>query len=535
MDRRASNPAAQNEEGFLAGRTPRTEERPSLFLERLRKRAERQPSKLALEFRSAEAKRRISYGALLESTGRAAAWLERQGVGPGDRVGLCLPKSLAGIQLHLAACGMGAVSMPLNPAYSRPELEYLLQDSEAKLLVTAHQPNGPEPQAQAGLRAPTRIMAIDPDRFDDDLPSEAGPFDAASVDSARTALILYTSGTTGRPKGACLSHGNLTANMDMLGHAWQWSSADILLHALPLFHVHGLLVALHGALHAGASVVVRQSFQAEEVLRDLLGGSCTVFMAVPTMYRRLLAAAGAGPASLRHLRLLTSGSDRLPAETFRQLDERFGVQVVERYGMTETGIMLSNPVDGDRRPGYVGLPLPNVEMRVVDPRTLAPASPGNVGELQTRGPHVFRGYWQDPGKTARSFTEDGWFRTGDLGRCGDDGWYELKGRDSDLIISGGFNVYPAEVEQALASHPGVDQCAVAGLPDDEWGEAVTGFVVRGDAAVTAEELIGHCRKSLTYYKLPKRVVFVESLPRNAMGKVRKAALRAAAAGELAPE
>jgi len=495
-----------------------------LFLERLHLNCLQHGPKTAIEFRSEAGTDSVSYDALWHRVTATAAWLAEQGVSPGDRVGVCLPKSLAAIELHLAACSMGAVSMPLNPAYSASELRYVLEDSGARLLVAP--PEGPDAPAADGLESdtPTRIVAVDPDGLSHCVPATSGHFNKVKLSHKAPALMLYTSGTTGRPKGAVMSHGSLTANIDMLSEAWQWSAGDVLLHVLPLFHVHGLLVALHGALHVGASAVVRPSFDANTVLHDLGGNDCSVFMAVPTMYRRLLAALGDSKLDLRHMRLLTSGSDRLPIEVFDAIEQRLGHRVVERYGMTETGIMLSNPVDGARVPGQVGIPLPGVEMRIVKEDTGKPCEQGEVGELQTRGPHVFSGYWNDPDKTSRSFTSDGWFRTGDLGLRDSQGRFELKGRMTDLIITGGFNVYPTEVEHVLARHPGVLQCAVAGVPDADWGEAVTAFVVRANTSTTAEELVRHSRSSLTAYKSPKRVVFVDALPRNAMGKVQKKAL-----------
>ncbi len=502
-----------------------------LFLERLRLNCLKHGPKTAIEFRSEGGTERVSYDALWHRVMATAAWLAGQGAAPGDRVAVCLPKSLTAIEMHLAACSMGAVSIPLNPAYSAPELEYLLEDSQAKVLVTAQRHPGQAGPGALAVDSPTRIVAVDPNTFQRSLPDTTTPFDKGKLSYKSLSLMLYTSGTTGRPKGALMSHGSLTANIDMLGEAWQWSADDVLLHVLPMFHVHGLLVALHGALHAGASAVVRPSFEASTALRDLGAKDCTVFMAVPTMYRRLLAALGDRKLDLGHMRLLTSGSDRLPVEVFEAIEERLGHRVVERYGMTETGIMLSNPVDGARVPGQVGVPLPGVEMRIVKEGTGKPCERGEVGELQTRGPHLFSGYWNDPGKTSRSFTDDGWFRTGDLGLCDSRGRFELKGRMTDLIITGGFNVYPTEVEHVLARHPSVLQCAVAGVPDADWGEAVTAFVVRGDASTTADELVRHSRASLAAYKSPKRVVFVDALPRNAMGKVQKKALVAGLAAE----
>ena len=495
-----------------------------LFLERLHHNCLNHGSKTAIEFRGKDFTERISYDLLWRRTAATAAWLDTQGVCPGDRVAVCLPKGLSAIQLHLAACRVGAVSMPLNPAYSAPELNYLLEDSGARVLVTQEQHAIDAGAGGLGVDSPARIVAVDPDSFHRSLPTSEIPFNEVKLSHDSPALMLYTSGTTGHPKGALMSHGSLTANIEMLGKAWQWSADDVLLHVLPMFHVHGLLVALHGALHAGASAIVRPSFDASTTLRDLSGKDCTVFMAVPTMYRRLLAALGESKANLRHMRLLTSGSDRLPIEVFEAIEEHLGHRVVERYGMTETGIMLSNPVDGARVAGQVGIPLPGVEMRIVGQDSGTPCDRGEVGELQTRGPHLFMGYWNDPDKTSRAFTRDGWFRTGDLGMCDSSGRFELKGRMTELIITGGFNVYPTEVEHVLARHTGVVQCAVAGSPDADWGEVVTAFVVRGDESTNAEELIRHCRTSLAAYKSPKRVVFVDALPRNAMGKVQKQAL-----------
>ena len=493
-----------------------------LFLERLRLNCLSHGSKTAIEFRGEGFTEGVTYESLWRRTSATAEWLVSQGVCQGDRVAVCLPKSLSSIELHLAACRMGAVSMPLNPAYSVRELKYLLEDSQARILVTQQQHLGDAEASE--LPSSTRVMTVDPSSSERPLPAASGYFDEVKLSHNTPALMLYTSGTTGKPKGALMSHGSLSANIDMLGEAWQWSADDVLLHVLPMFHVHGLLVALHGALHAGASVIVRPSFDASTVLRDLGGSDCTVFMAVPTMYRRLLSALEDSSLDLRHMRLLASGSDRLPVEVFDAIEDRLGHRVVERYGMTETGIMLSNPLDGARVAGQVGLPLPGVQMRIVDERSGESCEQGQVGELQTRGPHLFLGYWNDPAKTNRSFTEDGWFRTGDLGIRDSQGRFELKGRMTDLIITGGFNVYPTEVEHVLARHAGVLQCAVAGVPDADWGEAVTAFVVRSGTPATADELVRHCRASLAAYKSPKKVLFVDVLPRNAMGKVQKKAL-----------
>jgi len=341
-----------------------------------------------------------------------------------------------------------------------------------------------------------------------------------------TAVIIYTSGTTGRPKGAEITHGNLSSNLQALHEAWGWTPDDVLLHVLPIFHVHGLFVALHGALHAGATTLLMREFEARKVLETLVERHCTVFMAVPTIHQRLLDVREASQFDLSHLRLITSGSDRLPDDVFTGFQKTFGYTLLERYGMTETGMNCSNPSNGERRIGSVGLPLPGIEVRVANAETQEMLPDGEVGEVEVRGPNVFKGYWKQPQKTAESFTADGWFRTGDLGFREPDGYITLCGRSKDLIISGGLNIYPPEVERVLAEHPCVAACAVIGCPDREWGERVTAVVVlnRGKS-VSGESLIAFCRERLAAYKSPKSIVFREDLPRNAMGKVQKAELR----------
>jgi malonyl-CoA/methylmalonyl-CoA synthetase len=346
------------------------------------------------------------------------------------------------------------------------------------------------------------------------------------AEPAQTALMIYTSGTTGRPKGAQLSHRNLTATLDALHTAWGWQVDDLLLHVLPIFHVHGLIVALQGALHAGATALLLPEFDPVVTLETLVQRRCTVFMGVPTIHHRLLAIPDAAAYDLSHMRLLTSGSDRLPDESFYGFQQTFGHTLLERYGMTETGMNLSNPLHGERRVGSVGLPLPGVELRIVDPEQGYTLPEGQVGELQLRGPNVFKGYWRQPEKTAEAFTADGWLRTGDLGLREPDGYVTLKGRYKDLIISGGLNVYPPEVELVLAGHPAVATGAVIGCPDPAWGERVTAVVIaEAGQSPTEAELIAYCRERLAPYKTPKRILFVRSLPRNALGKVQKAELR----------
>ena len=423
---------------------------------------------------------------------------------------------------------IGAVFLPLNPAYPPAETRYFLDDSGAKLLIAHHANRETIDKLAAELDTLERTAFVAPETdFAADLAGWSAECDCpAPADPHQTAMMLYTSGTTSRPKGAKITHGNLTANIAALHEAWGWRQDDVLLHALPLFHVHGLVVALHGALHAGATAVLTSAFDAETTLDLLTTGRFTVFMGVPTMHRRLYQAAGGRRIDLSHMRLLTSGSDRLPDDLFTGYQRTFNVTLLERYGMTETGMNLSNPLHGERRVGSVGMPLPGVSARVVDPRTEQPLPAGEIGELQIKGDHVFAGYWRQPRKTAEAFSADGWLRTGDLALREPDGYYTLKGRAKDLIISGGLNIYPPEVELVLMEHPAVAACAVIGCPDPEWGEAVVAVIVpRAGHAIDADAIREFCRERLAAYKLPRRVEIADALPANALGKVQKARLR----------
>jgi malonyl-CoA/methylmalonyl-CoA synthetase len=505
-----------------------------MFLDRLREHCVRQPEKVAVEFVDDRftTHNTVTYGVLEETVARTMAMLSAQGVVRGDRVAIQLPKCLPFIYLHLAVMRLGAISLPLNPGYPARELAYFLADAEAKLFFADAAANlaiVPLLAEQPWLQACHFVDAHDDGSFEallreNTAGSRAGITAPCSTDE--TCLMIYTSGTTGRPKGAELTHGNLTANLNSLHVAWGWQADDILLHVLPIFHVHGLVVALHGALHAGATTIMHSKFEPVHTLDTLAQRHCTVFMAVPTIHRRLVDAANARQVDLSHMRLLTSGSDRLPDDLFVQFRETFGHTLLERYGMSETIMLTSNPLVGERRVGAVGMPLPGVEVRIADPDSDTPLGDDTVGEVQVRGANVCKGYWRQPEKTVAAFTADGWFRTGDLGECGADGYLTLKGRSKDLIISGGFNVYPPEVELVLAHHPAVSASAVVGCPDAEWGERVTAIVVLNPGAEANEqEIIGHCRARLASYKAPRRVVFVKELPRNAMGKVQKAQLR----------
>ena len=307
-----------------------------------------------------------------------------------------------------------------------------------------------------------------------------------------------------------------------------------MLHVLPIFHAHGLVMGLHGALNVGATTIAYRKFDADQTLAAIQDDGCSVFMGVPTVHTRLLEAAGSENIDLSHLRLITSGSARLAEDLFESFRNRFDYPLVERYGLTETGILLSNPLAAERRPGWVGVPLPGVELRVCNPENNQPLPDNETGEIQTQGPHVFKGYWNDHEKTASAFTPDGWFKTGDIGLRDSAGYYQLRGRSAELIISGGLNVYPLEVERVLDRHPEVLESAVVGCADATWGEIVTAAVVAIDGSPNEDQLIDYCRQSLAPYKLPKRISFVKELPRNSMGKVHKASLRKTLCGHQYP-
>ena len=495
-----------------------------MFLDTLAENCRVNPQKIALQFIGGEA---VSYAQLAETISRSAHYLRALGLKPGDRAAVQLPKCLPFIYLHLAAMQIGVVFLPLNPGYPPAELRYFLADAGARFLFAdkANQPALAE--MMPSLPALQEAIFVDSEApWGERVSGYSAQPVSLPKSSEQRAMMLYTSGTTSRPKGALITHGNLTANIKALHEAWGWRADDTLLHALPIFHVHGLVVALHGALHAGATAHLLPGFDAAEALGLLQSRRYSVFMGVPTMHRRLYTQAAGRRIDLSFMRLMTSGSDRLPDDLFFGYQRIFGVTLLERYGMTETGMNLSNPLHGERRVGSVGAPLPGVQARIADPATDLPLPDDVVGEVQIRGAHVFAGYWQQPEKTAQAFTDDGWLRTGDLGARAPDGYFTLKGRGKDLIISGGLNVYPPEVELALMAHMAVSACAVIGCPDAEWGEQVVAVIVLAPgAAADAEGIRAHCRQRLAAYKMPRRVIFAAELPRNALGKVQKAVLR----------
>ncbi|MCL4268156.1 MAG: AMP-binding protein [Anaerolineales bacterium] len=498
------------------------------FLDTFSENVRKYPNKVALEFLDPPLQR-LTYAELDEQVNRTAGYLQSLGLQAGDRAALQLSKSIEFILLHLAAIRLGAIVLPLNLAYPPDELQYFLEDSGAKLFFALEANKEKIQSILPSLPELKECIFLDPtqpNQFQDLITNHQSSISNSLISPSDTAVIIYTSGTTGRPKGAEIAHGNLISNLNALHEAWGWASNDVLLHVLPIFHVHGLFVALHGALHAGATTLLMREFNAQKTLELLSSGQCTVFMAVPTIHQRLLDFPNANRYNFARVRLITSGSDRLPDEAFSGYQTTFGYTLLERYGMTETGMNCSNPLNGERRIGSVGMPLPGVEVRIVNAETRAVLATGDIGEVEIRGANVFKGYWRQPEKTSASFSADGWFKTGDLGYLEADGYLTLCGRSKDLIISGGLNIYPPEVERVLAEHPAVNACAVIGCPDREWGEKVTAVVVlEKTESVTGEELMRFCRERLAPYKSPKAIVFRDDLPRNAMGKVQKAQLR----------
>ena len=460
------------------------------------------------------------------TSARYANLMRERGVTPGDRVAVQVEKSPRALILYLACLRAGAVYLPLNSAYPERELDYFLGDAEPRVVVV-------RPESLHGLAGLCERHGIaEPLTLgtgDDGALVEAGrsmpdAFDTVERESCDLAALLYTSGTTGKPKGAMLTHANLYSNAQGLHEAWGFREGDVLLHMLPIFHTHGLFVACHTSLLNGSRMIFCPRFDAAEACRLL--PRATVFMGVPTFYVRLLGQAGFGARQCAGVRLFVSGSAPLLEQTFEEFRERTGRTILERYGMTECGMSTSNPLVAERRAGTVGLPLPGVDLRVAGDDG-APAGPGEVGEIEFKGPNVFTGYWRMPEKTAEEFTADGYFRSGDLGRVSEDGYVAIVGRGKDLVISGGFNVYPKEVELLIDKLGAVVESAVIGLPHPDFGEQVTAVVVREPDAdgPSGQSVIDALKQDLAGYKVPKEVFFVDELPRNAMGKVQKSVLR----------
>ncbi len=452
----------------------------------------------------------IPRGGLESESARRAGRLARLGLEPGDRVLLSAESSFDLVASYVACLRLGGVVIPTNTAYGPSELEHVVRDARPRAAIV----DDPARHEALGAIEPS-LERLTPEL---DLPEGPTPrLDAAPAKAL--ALLCYTSGTTGRPKGARLSHANCLASAEALRLAWRWTAEDRLLLTLPLFHMHGLGVGLHGTLHSGGSAVLFPRFDADALLAGVDGHRASLFFGVPTLYHRL--ARHPDASALARLRLCVSGSAPLPASLHEEIERRTGQRVLERYGMTETLMLVSNPVDGERRPGSVGIPLPGVELRLE----------GDPAEIQVRGPNVFDGYWERPDANAEAFTPDGWFRTGDLGELDDAGYLRIVGRAKELVISGGYNVYPREVEDALRAHPAIEDVAVVGEPSPEWGERVVAYAVVG-RPLDLEALRDFARDRLAPYKQPRALHCVDALPRNALGKVQKHRLRD---GRVAPE
>ena len=466
-----------------------------------------------------------TYGQARDRTGQYAQALASLGVKPGDRVLVQVEKSAEALLLYLAVIRNGAIFLPLNTAYTVSELEYFIQDAEPKVIVCS-------PLRLDSIREVARVPGVAIETMDADgsgsLRSRADGMSMDWTEAPRgpndLAAILYTSGTTGRSKGAMLSHENILSNAKTLVGSWRFSAKDILIHALPIFHAHGLFVAANVSMTVGCRMIFLPKFDAAEVLA--LFGQATVMMGVPTFYTRLLDQPGLDKAACSGMRLFVSGSAPLLADTHQAFEARTGHAILERYGMTETCMNTSNPYEGDRLPGSVGPALPGIVVRVRDAETGGELAEGDLGMLQVKGPNVFGGYWKMPENTKSEFTEDGFFITGDLGKIDERDYVWILGRGKDLVISGGYNIYPKEVELEIDALPGVSESAVIGIPHKDFGEAVTAVVVpEKGASLSERDIIDALRSKLANFKLPKRVHFVDELPRNAMAKVQKNVLR----------
>jgi len=474
--------------------------------------------------------RTISYSDVFTISAQFANALVDAGVKPGDRVAVQVPKSIDALMLYLATVRAGAIFLPLNTAYTVSEIEYFLENATPTLFVCA--PEEAESYEPLTARLDVRLESLgvwSPTNPD------AGTLHASALKAKDTfanvargaddlAAILYTSGTTGRSKGAMLSHDNLLSNAVSLVDYWKFSSGDVLIHALPIFHTHGLFVATNVIMRSGASMVLLPGFNSDQIFGHIPQATC--LMGVPTFYTRLLDDERLQKAAVAHMRLFVSGSAPLLAETHVQFEERTGHRILERYGMTETNMNTSNPYDGERRAGTVGFPLPGVELRIADPENGTALPDGEVGVLEVKGPNVFSGYWQMPEKTSEEFRDDGFFITGDLGLIDEHGYTQIVGRAKDLIISGGYNIYPKELELVLDEQEGVLESAVIGVPHSDFGEGVVALLVpKKGQDIDVEAVAASLSENVARFKQPKKLIVVDALPRNTMGKVQKNVLR----------
>lgn len=494
------------------------------LFEELARQHRQNASAICLHQATADGLHAISWAEVEALSGRMANWLTSLNLPTQSRLLVQTEKSAAALCFYLASLRSGMIYVPLNTAYQQAELAYFISDAEPALIVA-------RPQDLAALRdyaSCPHIYALDENYQGEDsvlslAQQQSAEFTSLDLQPQQLAAILYTSGTTGRSKGAMLSHQNLLSNARTLHQQWQWHSSDVLLHSLPIFHVHGLFVASHGALLAGASMIFLEKFELTQVLRYL--PLSTVFMGVPTYYVRLLSSPEFDAGLCQHMRLFISGSAPLLLDTFNEFQGRTGHRILERYGMSETTMLCSNPYEGERKPGSVGPALPGLSLRITNAQGEICAV-DEIGAIEVKGENVFSGYWRMPEKTAAEFTQDAYFITGDLGYRDADNYVFIVGRSKDLIISGGYNVYPKEVESYLDDLPGVAESAVVGIPHPDFGEAVCAFVVaRADAELDVAQLYASLKQKIANFKVPKQIYLVSELPRNTMGKVQKNRLR----------
>ena len=483
------------------------------------------PDRTAL--RMPETDSSMTYGELHARSGQYATLLASSGLQAGDRVAVQVDKSGEALALYLGVLRAGGTYLPMNTAYTPDELAYFVENAEPAVVVCADKQKAvfEAIRERTGIRQ--RIFTLNTNgqgTLNTQANDHSSDFVTVERNDDDLAAILYTSGTTGRPKGAMISHNNLLNNGLTLLDYWGWKEGDVLLHMLPIFHVHGLFVACSCALLNASEMIFYSKFDATEALKSL--PEATVMMGVPTFYTRLLAEPEFTKEKAKNVRLFISGSAPLLEETFAEFEQRTGKAILERYGMTETGMNTSNPLNGQRIAGTVGFPLPGTDVRIMDENG-QPCATDGVGSLQVKGPNVFQGYWRMPEKTAEEFTDDGFFVTGDLGTINADGYVSIVGRSKDLIISGGYNIYPKEIEMVLNELPGVLESAVFAFVHPDFGEGVAAAIVADGSAntITAESLTSVCREHLAGFKVPRRILFLDELPRNTMGKVQKNVLR----------
>jgi len=471
---------------------------------------------------------RFTYEDLDRISAFVAHELSGMGLGRGDRVAVRLGRGMGIVFLYLACLRLGVVMLPLDPLYSLEEVKYFLSDSEARLLIADHGTRSVMDPLLKDMLHLEQILYLDPSGVSWKSQDPGLCFDPTlPIRPQDGAIMLYTSGTTGPPKGCIMTQKSAVINLKALHQAWGITGEDRLMHVLPLNHGHGLYVAFTGCLLAGCLIFMKERFEPQAVLQDMKKNQLTLFMGVPTHYHRFIQIRGEKRFKLPSVRLFISGSSPLPKELFARFHEIYGHYILERYGMTEIGIHISNPLEGERLPGKVGFPLPGTEARVVDMEKKTSLGRGREGELEVRGSNVFSGYWKKPEETEKSFTRDGWFKTGDMAEVDEHGRFSIVGRVKDLIISGGLNISPFEVEQAINTHPGVLESTVIGVPDNDFGERVIAYMVLKDPGdpPSLENIQDTCKKRLASYKKPKGIYFLETLPINSMGKVEKNALR----------